>query len=88
MPASRLIETMITKISTISTLTVEGELANNEATSLYNSLNYDDPLLAYKAVSDPDTLYYHKAMKEKDSQLFLDSMMRKWRTNTAMVTSL
>jgi hypothetical protein len=75
-PASRLIKTMVTKISTITTLAVEGELAFNEATSLHSSLDYDDPLLAYKAVSDPAILYYHEAMKEKDSQLFLDSMMR------------
>jgi hypothetical protein len=67
---------MVTKINNISTLTFEGELAFNEATSLHNNLDYDDPLLAYKAVSDPDTFYYPEAMKEKDSQLFLDDMMR------------
>jgi Reverse transcriptase (RNA-dependent DNA polymerase) len=73
---SRLIKTMVTKRRTISTLTVEDELAYNEATSLHSSLDYDDPLLAYKAVSDPAILYFHEAMKEKDSQLLLDIMMR------------
>ena len=57
---------MVTKISTISTLSVESELAYNKATSLHNSLDYDDPLLAHKAVSDPDTRYYHETMKEED----------------------
>ena len=34
----------------------------------------DDPLLAYKAVSDPDTLYYHQAIKEPDRELFEKGM--------------
>jgi hypothetical protein len=55
---------------------IEGELANNEVTTLVDRLDYDDPLLAYEAASDPDALYYHEAMKEKDSQLFLDCIMR------------
>ena len=33
-----------------------------------------DPLLAYKAVSDPDTLYYHQAMREADREEFKTSM--------------
>jgi hypothetical protein len=36
-----------------------------------NRLDHEDPLLAYKAVSDPDTLYYHQAIKnmiEKSSK--------------------
>ena len=37
--------------------------------------DYDDPLvLAYKAVSDPDTLYYHQAMREADREEFKTSM--------------
>jgi hypothetical protein len=27
-----------------------------------NVIDYDDPLLAFKAVSDPDTLHHHEAM--------------------------
>lgn len=38
--------------------------------------NYRDPLLAYKAVSDPDTLYYHQAMREKDKDKFQESMAK------------
>ena len=38
--------------------------------------NWDNPLLAYKATSDPDTLYYHQAMKEQDKEEFESSMMK------------
>ena len=37
---------------------------------------YCDPLVTYKAVSDPDTLYYHQAMKEKDRERFQESMLK------------
>ena len=33
-------------------------------------IDHDDPLQAFKAVSDPDTLYYHEAMREDDSEQF------------------
>ena len=33
-----------------------------------DKVNWDNPLLAYKATSDPDTLYYHQAMKEQDKE--------------------
>ena len=49
---------MVSKIGTISISKIEGELANNMATSLDNRLDYDESLLAYKAVSDPDMLKY------------------------------
>jgi hypothetical protein len=35
-----------------------------------------DPLLAYRAVSDPDTLYYHQAMEGEDSDKFQESMAK------------
>jgi hypothetical protein len=36
-----------------------------------------DPLIAYKAVSDPDMLYYyHQAMNEKDRERFQESMLK------------
>ena len=38
--------------------------------------NYRDPLLALKAVSDPDTLYYHQAMKEEDRDMFKECMKK------------
>ena len=43
-----------------------------------DKLNSDDPLLAYKATSDPDTLYFHQAMKEPDRKEFELSMRLLW----------
>ena len=32
---------------------------------------YDkDPLMIYKATSDPDTMYHHEAMRQKDANQF------------------
>jgi Reverse transcriptase (RNA-dependent DNA polymerase) len=39
-------------------------------------IDYDDPLLAYKAVSDPDTLYNHQAMRQDDREEFKKSMRK------------
>lgn len=39
-------------------------------------VDWDNPLLAYKATSDPDPHYYHQAMKEQDKEEFENSMMR------------
>ena len=33
-----------------------------------------DPLLAFKAASDPDTMYYHQALRQPDRHLFLKAM--------------
>ena len=38
----------------------------------------DDPLLVYKATSDPDTMYHHEAMKERDAKNFRDAMTKEW----------
>ena len=35
-----------------------------------------DPLLAYKAVSDPDTMYLHQALKEDDKDEFIKAMRK------------
>ena len=37
---------------------------------------YCNPILAYKAVSDPDTLYYHQAMKEESKDKLQESMAK------------
>ena len=39
-------------------------------------IDYDDPLQAFKAVSDPDRLYYHEAMREEDNEHFKTSMLK------------
>ena len=36
----------------------------------------DNPLLAYKATSDPDTMYHHKAMREPDKEEFKQAMIK------------
>jgi hypothetical protein len=39
-------------------------------------IEWDNPLLAYKATSDPDILYNHQAMKEQDKEEIESSMMK------------
>ena len=36
----------------------------------------DNPLLAYKATSDPDTMYHHEAMREPDREHFKQAMIK------------
>ena len=38
-----------------------------------------DPLLAYKAVADPDVMYLHQAMKEHDKEKFIEAMRKEIR---------
>ena len=35
-----------------------------------------DPILAYKAVADPDVMYLHQAMREKDRDMFIEAMRK------------
>ena len=35
-----------------------------------------DPIMAYKATSDPDTMYLHQAMKEPDRKEFVTAMQK------------
>ena len=39
----------------------------------------DDPLVAIKAQSDPDTMYHHQAMKQSDHKLFQKAMEKKYK---------
>ena len=50
----------------IQTMVVEDQ--NTEM--LQNEMDDDDPKIAMKAQSDPDTMYHHQAMKESDHQHF------------------
>ena len=36
----------------------------------------DNPLLAFKATSDPDTMYHHEAMREPDKEHFKQAMVK------------
>ena len=78
--APRLIEAMTSEIARVTADDVEGEIYCY-ATIFPDddAINHVNPLLAYKAVSDPDTLYYHQAMKEHDSEEFRDSMDKEVR---------
>jgi hypothetical protein len=76
-PAPRLIEAMTTEISDLTSHDVEGEIFCYVAMFPDNDeINWDEPLHALKAVSDPDTMYYHQAMREKDSEEFQSSMLK------------
>jgi hypothetical protein len=68
-PAPRLIEAMAAEITSATSHDVEGEIHCYVAMFPDDDkVNWDNPLLAYKATSDPDTLYYHQAMKEQDKE--------------------
>ena len=58
---------------------IEGEILSFEALVPRDDFLDDigmnsDPLLAFKAKSDPDTFYYHEAMKQEDKKDFLEAM--------------
>ncbi len=68
---------MCTEISKGTRGDVEGEIYCYVAMfPSDNRWSYRDPLLAYKAVSDPDTFYYHQAMKEDDRDKFQENMAK------------
>ncbi len=77
-PAPRLIEAMATEIAELTSHDVIGEIFYYVAMFPDNDeIDWDKPLLAYKAVSDPDTLYYHQAaMRKKDYEEFRTSMLK------------
>ena len=76
-PAPRLIEAMTAEISDVTSRNVEGEIHCYVAMFPDDDrVDWDNPLLAYKATSDPDTMYYHQAMKEHDKEEFKSSMMK------------
>jgi hypothetical protein len=76
-PIHRLtIEAMMAELSPLTANDVEGELFCYAAMFPDDDRDHDDPLLAHKAVSDPDTLYFHEAMREKDRDKFLEGMSK------------
>jgi hypothetical protein len=76
-PPQRILAAMCTEISEATRGDVEGEIYCYVAMFPNDDRwSYRDPLLAYKAVSDPDTLYYHQAMKEEDREKFQESMAK------------
>ncbi len=71
---SRLLEVMVAKIEGLTSTDVTGEIFGYQAMFPDDQLDHNDPLLVYKAVSDPNTLYYHQAMKEPDRDKFQEGM--------------
>jgi Reverse transcriptase (RNA-dependent DNA polymerase) len=76
-PARRLIEVMTAEIMDATSGDVSGEIFAYASMFPHDDQrDYANPLLAYKAVSDPDTLYYHEAMREHDKDRFQESMLK------------
>ena len=55
---------------------VEGEVFCLEALFPNYQVEEADPLLAFKATTDPDTMYMHEAMREPDSEEFRAAMAK------------
>jgi Reverse transcriptase (RNA-dependent DNA polymerase) len=55
---------------------VEGEIFCYEALFPEDRLDKSDPLMIYKATSDPDTMYMHQAMREPDRDEFKKAMVK------------
>jgi hypothetical protein len=75
-PTPRLINAMIAEVQDLTSGDVPGEIFCLQAMFPDDRYDHDDPLLAYKAVSDPDTLYYHQAIKEHDREKFEEGMSK------------
>jgi len=43
----------------------------------------EDPLIIYKATSDPSTMYHHETMREKDADQFREAMAKEWNDQVA-----
>lgn len=79
-PVERLIEAMTTEISQATSSDVEGEIFCLQAICPGNLLDeMQDPIMAYKATSDPDTMYMHQAMQEPDKKQFVEAMKKEVR---------
>ena len=64
---------MMTEIREVTKDDVEGKIFCLEAMFPIRE-EIDNPLMAYKATSDPDTMYLHEAMKEPDGGEFVKAM--------------
>jgi hypothetical protein len=75
-PPLRLTDAMVAEVVRLTSGDVTGEVFCLQAMFPDDQHVHDDPLLALKAVSDPDTLYYHQAMKEPDREEFEKGMTK------------
>ena len=75
-PVSRLVDAMVAEVEHLTSGDIPGELFCLQAMFPDDQYDHVNPLLAHKAVSDPDTLYYHQAMKEPDRARFEEGMKK------------
>ena len=75
-PPERLIHTMTTEILKLTQEDIPGELFCYEVMYPEGTACHDteNPLLVYKASTDPDTMYMHEAMREPDHKEFIKAM--------------
>ena len=62
--------------ATITHGCIPGEIFALSTLYPHRATNVDDPLVVYKATSDPDTMYLHEAMRESDRDDFLRAMQK------------
>jgi hypothetical protein len=74
-PVEGLIEAMLVEKKDVTRHNVEGEIFCLEA-MFPSREEIENPLVAYKATSDPDTMYLHEAMKEPDADNFVKVMLK------------
>ncbi|KAI2502105.1 hypothetical protein MHU86_12335 [Fragilaria crotonensis] len=67
---------MVAEVVDLTSGDIPGELFCIQAMFPDDQYDHMNPLLAHKAVSDPDTLYYHQAMKEPDRERFKEGMKK------------
>jgi hypothetical protein len=67
---------MIAEVQDLTSGDVPGTIFCFQAMFPDDIYDHDNHLLAYKAVSDPDTLYYHQAIKEHDRKKFVEGMTK------------
>ena len=70
-----------TMVATVTTIREENTEDKSERFCMESilpdgELDGDDPLLAYKAIADPDVIYLHQAMKERDRDQFIQAMRK------------
>lgn len=83
---NRLIEAMIAELEN---QTIPGELLCYEAMYPHDEdPMLKDPLLAFKAVADPDTMYMHQAMKQPDKGEFVKAMLKEIQDQQGVIWTI
>ena len=75
-PQHNIIEAMLTEVATRTKRDIEGEILCLEAMYPNSTTGYENPLMAFKANTDPDTMYHREAMRELDKEEFIKAMQK------------